>query len=115
MAGKRILVVDDDAMVRESIEMMLGLDQHVLELVGSGAEALERYLPGKYDLVLTDNRMAGMTGLELAKLIKARDPAQRIILFSGSLPTVEEPACDLILLKPFSAADLRKAVASTAA
>lgn len=107
-------MVDDDAMVRESIEMMLELDQHEIDLAGSGAEALERYGGAQYDLVLTDNRMPGMTGFELAQKIKATNPAQPIILFSGSPPMGPTPFCDMILLKPFSAADLRQAVIQTA-
>jgi CheY-like chemotaxis protein len=114
MAGKRILIVDDDAMVRESIEIILKLDGHVLENVDSAAGALERYTPAKYDVVLTDNRMPGMSGVELAKEIKTRNPSQRIILFSGSPPMQGSSVCDLILLKPFSAAQLRKAVANLA-
>lgn len=111
MSIKRILVVDDDPLVRESIQLMLQCDELLIELVESGSEALLRYETGKYAVVLTDNRMAGMTGLQLAQAIKTRNPAQIIILFSGSPPLTPAPACDQVLLKPFSAVDLRKAVA----
>jgi CheY-like chemotaxis protein len=110
MAAKRILVVDDDPMVRESIELMLELDGHAIDLSGSGPEALQRYETAAYDVVLTDNRMAGMTGLQLAREIKARNPAQPIILFSGSPSIPATTNCDLVLMKPFSAGDLRQAV-----
>jgi CheY-like chemotaxis protein len=76
---------------------------------------LDRYHAEKYDVVLTDNRMPGMTGLELAAQIKARNPSQLVILFSGSPPVQQSAVCDLILLKPFSASELRKAVARLAA
>ncbi len=114
MQANRILVVDDDAMVRESIQLMLELDGHAIELAGSGPEALERFASGRYDVILTDNRMPGMTGLELARQIKAKDPAQLVILFSGSPPGGSCSPCDRVLLKPFSSADLRKAVKDTA-
>jgi CheY-like chemotaxis protein len=114
MQAKRILVVDDDAMVRESIEMMLELDGHTIELVGSGAEALARFAPGRYDVVLTDNRMPGMHGIELAQKIKVIDPAQIIVLFSGSPPVEAAVPCDLVLVKPFSSTELRKAVIEAA-
>ena len=110
MSGRRILVVDDEPMVRESLELMLKLDGHVIESVASGAEALQCYEPGKYAVVLTDNRMPGMSGLQLAAEIKRRHSAQVIILFTGSPPVGAALDCDLVLLKPFSAGDLRKAV-----
>jgi CheY-like chemotaxis protein len=111
MAGKRILIVDDERMVRETMEIILKLDGHTLDLVESASQALACYQPGKYDLILTDNRMPGITGLELATQLKARNPAQPIIIFSGSPPVGGVPVCDLVMLKPVSAADLRKAVA----
>ena len=114
MAAKRILVVDDDAAVRESIEMMLDLDGHIIQFAESGAQALERYAPSQFDVVLTDNRMPGMSGIQLAQAIKSQNPSQVIILFSGSPPMGPASACDMILLKPFSAAALRTAVRTAA-
>lgn len=110
MSAKRILVVDDDPMVQESISYMLEPDGYVLEMAPSGPAALERYEKARYDLLLTDNRMPGMSGLELGREIRKRDSQQRIILFSGSPPMGPCPECNLVILKPFSAGDLRKAV-----
>jgi len=110
MHGKRILVVDDDPLVRESIQMMLELDGHSLDLVSSADEALQRYACGTYDLILSDHRMGGMTGLQLAAEIKSRNPAQPFLLFSGSPPIDHDSMCDLVLMKPFSANELRAAV-----
>ena len=103
--------MDDDPLVRESIEAMLSQDAHDLELVDSGSDALRLYQPGRFDVVLTDNRMPGMSGLELAAEIKARSPSQAVILFTGAPTSGPASACDLILLKPFSGAQLRTAVA----
>jgi two-component system, cell cycle response regulator CpdR len=110
MARKSILVVDDEPMVRESLQLMLKLDGHAIDLVASGPEALQRYDSAPYDIVLTDNRMPGMSGLQLAHEIKRRNPRQRIILFSGSPPVAPAADCDLVLIKPFSASELRQAV-----
>jgi CheY-like chemotaxis protein len=110
MAGKRILVVDDDPMVRQSIELMLQGDANTIELAAAGEEALARFEPGKYHVIVTDNRMPGMSGVQLAAELKARSPEQRVILFSGSPPIRPSSDCDLILIKPFSAVELRKAV-----
>lgn len=107
-------MVDDDPMVRESIEMMLELDGHAIELVGSGPEALARFAPGRFDVILTDNRMPGMHGVELARRIKEIDPAQVVVLFSGSPPVEAAVPCDMVLVKPFSSGQLRKAVIEAA-
>ena len=71
MAGKRILHVDDEPLVGQAVRMLLSLDGHVVEFVTNPLQALEKYAPEKYDLVLTDHRMAEMTGLELAQRIKS--------------------------------------------
>ena len=114
MSGKQILVVDDEPMVRESLELMLQLDGHEIKLAESGFEALQYFEPGKFAVVLTDNRMPGMSGVQLARQLKVLCPTQPIILFSGSPPADCGQVCDLVLLKPFTAGQLRKAVAGLA-
>ncbi len=111
MVGKRILVVDDEALVGQSVKLLLEMDGHTVDYVGSGAAALDQYAPGKYDLVLTDSRMPGMEGRELATRIRVLSPTQRIVMVTGYPPSQPVPALDLIVLKPFSGADLRGAVA----
>jgi CheY-like chemotaxis protein len=111
MSSKRILVVDDDAIVGVAIRITLQPDNHTIEVVTSPEEALRRFEVGKYDLIITDFRMEGMTGLQLAEQIKARDLAQTIILLSGSPPFPETSVFDLVILKPFDNDLLRNAVA----
>ncbi len=110
MSGKRILVVDDEPTVAQAIRITLQPEGHRVEVVTSPYEALAKLETGKYDVVLTDFRMEGMTGLQLAERIKQRDPAQPIILVSGSPPFPRAAAVDLVILKPFSIAELREAV-----
>jgi CheY-like chemotaxis protein len=111
MLGKQILLVDDEPLVGQSVKLLLQLDGHTVEYVGDARTALERYAPGKYDLVLTDSRMPEMSGLELAEKIRQQNPAQRIMMLTGYPPNEQAPFLDLIMLKPFSGADLRSAVA----
>lgn len=111
MLGKRILLVDDEALVGQSVKLLLELDGHTVEYVGDGQAALEKYAPGKYDLVVTDSRMPGMTGLDLAGKIRAQNPAQRIMMLTGYPPNERAAVLDLIMLKPFSGPELRGAVA----
>lgn len=110
MQGKRILLVDDEALVGQSVSLLLQLDGHTVDYVGNGRAALEQYAPGKYDLVLTDSRMPEMGGVELATQIRLLHPTQRIMMLTGFPPSHPVPALDLIVLKPFSGSELRNAV-----
>jgi CheY-like chemotaxis protein len=110
MAAKRILVVDDEQVVCTSITAILEIDGHSTECVNNAFEALSRYSPDKYDLIVTDNRMPGMTGVELAEKIRSRHPAQRIMLLTGFPPLRPTPVVDVILIKPFSGDALRETV-----
>ena len=77
----------------------------------SGDSALRKYEVGKYSVILTDFKMDGMTGIELAERIKSQDAVQPIILISGFPPSPPSAAVDMVILKPFSAVELRNAVA----
>lgn len=114
MRGKRILVVDDESIVGETIKLTLRTAGHSIEVVTSPYEALSRFEVGKYDVILTDFMMEGLTGAQLAEQIKALDPGQPIIMISGSPPFPAVIAVDLVVLKPFSVSELRKAVVEAA-
>ena len=89
----KILVVDDEALVRDIIRK--GLSQmggfHV-EVAQSGPEAIEKIEKDVFDLVLTDLKMPGMDGLELLKTIKGTRPEVMVILMTayGSIETAVE-------------------------
>ena len=80
----RVLIVDDQPDVTESICLFLNGLGH--EAVGalSGVEAMDRFLPGRYDVVVIDVVMPGMNGLELIRRIRAVDPATRIVAMTGT-------------------------------
>jgi CheY-like chemotaxis protein len=107
--SQRILVVDDEPLVRESIKMILNLEGHRVETVGSGEKALERLAECDYDVVFTDHRMAGMSGEDLARAIKAKYPVQIVIMltaYSDQL-TKGRPLVDFVLTKPIDILLLR--------
>ena len=112
LAPKSILLVDDDESIATSLSLLLTMDNHRVEVVGDGETALIRYGERKFDLVITDFQMVGMSGLELARLIKGHFPQQRIVLFTGQLEAVSENEktglehVDALLPKPFSQAQL---------
>ena len=111
----RVLLVDDEFQLREMIETFLRIDDHRVELAGSGSEALTKFRPGKFDAVITDQAMPGMNGDQLAAAIKHQSPATPVILLTGFGAFMEVegnlPAgVDLVLAKPISIADLRNAL-----
>lgn len=110
MSAKRVLIVDDEPEVARYAEVCLQHDGYETEVVWSATEALARYLPGRYDVVLTDHRMPGMTGLELANEIRRKEPNQLLILLSGCPPNLPPAVFDCVLVKPLALSALRKAV-----
>ena len=96
-----VLVVDDEADVREIVRTFLELNGFdvVAEAV-DGVDALERYLaldpPPRPDVVVLDNRMPTMSGLEAAARMLERHPGQLVVMFSAHLDaTTREQAKDL--------------------
>jgi DNA-binding NarL/FixJ family response regulator len=109
---RRILVVDDDPMVLQSVKFILRSAGHTVETAADAEQALKKIEEDKFDLVVTDLKLPGMQGDELARKIKARDPSQRVILLTAFPPALKPPGCDDMLDKPFSVVLLRKKVAS---
>ena len=112
---QRILVVDDQDIIRELIQQQLAEDGHAVQTAGSGQEALEKMAAGEFNLIVTDQSMPGMTGEELAVAAKARRPGTAVILltgFGGATAETQDtpPGVDLILGKPATAFDLRRAI-----
>jgi CheY-like chemotaxis protein len=112
VAGKRILLVEDEVGVRETLKLVLRLDGHSIVEVSNGREACLAYAPGDFDLVITDYSMPGMKGDELARTLKCLVPSQRILMltaYSGEVNGSENPV-DSVLEKPFAIADLREKI-----
>ncbi|MDX6199876.1 MAG: two-component system, response regulator YesN [Actinomycetota bacterium] len=84
----RALIVDDDSDMRFLVRMTIEVANHGLSVAGeaaSGADALDAVAQDRPGVVVLDNRMPGMTGLETARRILADHPEQSIILFSAYL------------------------------
>ncbi|HUR44381.1 MAG TPA: response regulator [Candidatus Saccharimonadales bacterium] len=110
MQSKRILVVDDEPLVTESIQFMLSNEHHVADIAASGEEAWEKVQTRNFDLVMTDYNMPGMKGDQLAKAIKSRHPHQPILLLTGFARAASAFQVDLIVEKPCSMQKLREAL-----
>ncbi len=112
---RRILVVDDQEIIRDVIQQQLSEDGHEVQIAGCGREALERMDTATFDLVVTDHSMPGMTGEELAAQVKAKFPATAVILLTGfggsRFDNERKPTTvDMILGKPATSFDLRRAI-----
>jgi two-component system sensor histidine kinase EvgS len=117
LAPLRILVVDDEDLVRDALMMLLRLDRHLVEGASNSSQALEMFQPGKFDLVITDYKMAGLKGDQLAAAIKALVPDQPILMFTGHAEAFWSDQntpkhFDYLITKPCSRETLREAVAA---
>jgi len=110
---KHILLVDDEPEVRNTVKLLLQLDDHTVTEAKNGREALEMFTQDCFDLVISDYMMPEMRGDELAANIKRLAPSQPILMLTGSFEMVEgcSPQMDAVLRKPFSIGDLRAAIA----
>ncbi|MCF1437106.1 hypothetical protein B7W85_22150 [Allorhizobium ampelinum] len=106
----KILVVEDDVLIRMDICDMIADDGHQVEEAGSGEQAIEMLQSGHFDFLVTDLGLPGMSGETL--VVKAREmhPRLGIIIASGRHELPEGlPAGVSLLSKPFSSEDLRAA------
>ncbi|MCE1203237.1 MAG: DUF3365 domain-containing protein [Holophagaceae bacterium] len=110
----RILLVDDDELIRDILPPMLEQLGHLVETTSSGLEAVRRLGAGlEVDLVILDHNMPGMTGAETLPRIFQLRPAVRVLIATGFLDTdlkillADFPSVS-ILQKPFSLVELRK-------
>ena len=113
---RHILVVDDEPLVRQSVQMLLQGDGYVVEEAKSGAEALALFQPGKFDMIFTDYLMPGMKGDQLAAAIKRRSPEQPVVMLTAYPEKLQTSDCplggvDSFICKPFELETLRTAIA----
>ncbi len=108
----RILVVDDESAVSDTVKMLLKIDGHEVETTNSSTEALGLFESGRFNLVFTDFAMPGMNGHQLAAAIKAGAPDQPVIMITGHAGTLlPSPDVDFVVGKPFLLEHLREAIA----
>jgi two-component system nitrogen regulation response regulator NtrX len=79
----RILVIDDEASIRDSLRMILEYDGYQCQLAATGEQGLEAVRQDSPDLVFLDIKMPGMDGLEVLRQIKAIDEALPVVMISG--------------------------------
>ncbi len=116
--SSNILIVDDESTILKMMELVLANAGYSVTTATSGQKALELYgTGGSTDLVITDFKMPGMTGIELESEILKRDPSAKVLIVSDfggidtALEALNKGAMDF-LRKPFTPECLRDAVRS---
>jgi PAS domain S-box-containing protein len=108
----RVLVVDDEAPVRETLDALLTADGHEVVLAENGADGLQRFMGGRFDLVVTDKAMPRMSGDQMASAIKrvSRTPVILLTGFGLFHEKSEFPDVDVLASKPIRFPALREAI-----
>ena len=108
----RILVVDDDESIRSMLENYLAALGYDITTADDGQDAMKKFIPGKFDCVISDLMMPNIGGLDLLKAIKAIDPKISFIMITAfpsidnAINAIKEGAYDYIT-KPCNMKDIR--------
>ena len=109
--SNRILVVDDDISIRELSAEVLIPSGYQVDTAEDGAAGWEALQANRYDLLITDNKMPKVSGVELVKKLRSARMTLPVVLASSAIPTEElsqNPSLQLAdtLLKPFTIDEL---------
>ena len=108
-APKTILLVDDRDDIRVTTKWFLTTFGYMVDSASNAEEALLLFNPEVHDLVLTDNSMPGMSGLEMAHVIKLRSATTLVVMYTGRLP--DDRSClDLVIERPTHLLTLKEAI-----
>jgi len=114
----RILVIDDEEFIRSVLARTLGQVNHQVTLAEDGEKGLQLFKKGKFDMVLTDLGMPGMSGWEVCRMIKKISPYTPVGMITGwgtemSQRQIEEVGLDFFISKPFDFNQILNVVAET--
>jgi DNA-binding NtrC family response regulator len=107
MEPNRILIVDDEAVIRDGLKRVLEGESFQVETCSSGFNAIEVMQQRDFDLIITDLKMPGMSGLEVLKSVRALQPYIPVIIITGyatidtAVEAIKNGAADYIS-KPFA-------------
>ena len=111
----RLLVVDDDRLVRMDLAFTLNREGFAVDLASSAGEALRLLGERTYALVLSDIGLPDGNGIDILRAAKRSDPCIKFILLTGSQTavtpeSVAHEGAESLILKPFALADLLERV-----
>jgi CheY-like chemotaxis protein len=107
---KRILIVDDEELVRKLLFDIFERFSCEVETAANGVEAIEQIAVKSYDLIVTDYMMPKMDGLELTRKIKTISPSLPILIITGNGPEQEllKNGAAACIKKPFSISEIKR-------
>jgi len=111
MSSTKIFIVDDELVMRKSLSGWLERDGYEVDTAASGEEAIEKLKKTRFDLLLVDIKMEGISGLDVLKHVRENDPDVAVVMITayGSISTaieaIKNGAYDY-LLKPFDPDEL---------
>ena len=105
----RILIVDDESDITEILRLFLS--DYAVRIASDGASALEVLAANSFELMITDIHIPIMSGFELIKRVESRYPGLPIIVLSGHLETMTQPASvSRWVSKPFRKTQIIEAI-----
>ena len=112
---RKILIVDDESGLRQSVMQTLKTDGRRIDLAASGEEALRLEAENAYAVIVADLMMPGLSGLDLLRALKERGSRARLILISGyaTIAAAEQAVwrgAFEFLAKPFMPVEIRTLV-----
>jgi CheY-like chemotaxis protein len=110
----RVLIIDDDPLVRDSVQALLEYFGYESEIATDGPSGLTRFERETWDLVITDLTLPGMTGWQVIDAIRGRVPRVPVLVITGvhdpSVRTRARQSQVSLLLKPFRLDALKAAL-----
>jgi ATP-dependent Lon protease len=109
---RHVLIADDDVNVREILSALFRSRGYAADLVANGIDAVREFACRPYELVVTDYRMPGMDGIEVAEAVRRLDPDARIVfmtadpLFASLRERIDMLAVERTIQKPFRIAEI---------
>ncbi len=102
----RILVIEDEERIRDNLRETLAFAGHAVTLADSAKQGINLFKKGEYDLIFTDLSMPEISGWEVARIIKEKDPEVLVALVTGWGVKMDgeklgEKGIDMVISKPF--------------
>jgi CheY-like chemotaxis protein len=108
-AHRTILLVDDGDQTRLLTKWFLSNFGFSVDTARTAEDALIRFDPAIHDVVVTDNSMPGMSGSEMAHIIKLRSPSTPVLMYTGSVPA-DQSCVDVVIQRPTHLLELKRAL-----
>ncbi len=107
----KILVVDDEPAVQQALTRAFALEEYAVEVAGDGGEALEALAAGRYDAIVLDVMMPGVSGLEVCRRLRASGDRSPVLMLTARDAIDDRVAgldagADDYLVKPFALREL---------